>query len=84
MHIFVWRAMPSIQCALGLFHLFTNETTKINYQFLNMTKILVSNTKVKLTAQSPLQHSHHLGMVSCTPAIQMHAKLCFGYVKSLD
>ena len=27
--------MPAIQCALRLFHLFTNETTKINYQFLN-------------------------------------------------
>ena len=82
MHIFVWQAMPAIQCALGLLHLFSNETTKINYQFLNMTKILVSNTKVKLTAQSPLKR--HLGMVSCAPAIQMHAKLCFGYVKSLD
>ena len=27
-------AMPAIQCALRLFHLFTNETTNINYQFL--------------------------------------------------
>ena len=34
-HIFVWRAMPAIQCALRLFDSFNSETTKINYQFLN-------------------------------------------------
>ena len=32
--------MPAIQCALRLFHSFTNETTKINYQFLNVSESL--------------------------------------------
>ena len=34
-HTMCASATPAIQCALRLFHLFTNETTKINYQFLN-------------------------------------------------
>ena len=29
-------ATPAIQCALRLFDSFTSETTKINYQFLNV------------------------------------------------
>ena len=33
-HIFVWRAMPAIQCARRFFHSYLKKTKKINNQFL--------------------------------------------------
>ena len=35
MHIFVWRAMPAIQCARRFFHSYLKGTKNINNQFLN-------------------------------------------------
>ena len=35
MHILVWQAMPTIQCAYPFLHLYLNEMNKINNQFLN-------------------------------------------------
>ena len=37
--------MPAIQCALRLFHSFTNETAKINFQFLQFISRCNSYTK---------------------------------------
>ena len=41
-HIFVWRAMPAIQCTRRLFHSYLHQTTKISFQFLRIYKILRS------------------------------------------
>ena len=44
-HVFVWRAMPVIQCAGRIFHSYLKETKK------NQQSILKNSSLVKLTSQ---------------------------------